>query len=166
MFSLNDRKKLARKVSSYLRDRDRLRVLRASNSSYIAAKFSTLPFKVRLLIYAFWFVLVAQFAYLAINVITPLIEQEFSPESLRNFVVQAYLIVVGVPFLMFCLNTPLKHLSSSQKVFVDLLLYLGALTFLASGLLLGFEYYFSFVVVGLSAVIVILYARAYALLHA
>ena len=133
----------------------RLRVVRAQN-------FASLPPGSKLFFYFYRFLIALVVVGLALEVAVPVIEQDFSRQSLSQLGTILYLLVCGVPLFMACESTRLGHLSARKKAALNVVLHLGALTFLASAVLVRAELYGFALCAAIVAVIIVRYAKVHA----
>lgn len=112
--------------------------------------------------YLLWSSIAVAIAGYAYEVIAPVIEGNFSRESLLQFATTAYMLAGGVPLFIFCEATSTKHLTGLKKAGAELLLLGGALVFIASAFALRGEHYFVAVIVGLLSLAIVRFARTYA----
>lgn len=136
----------------------RLRALRKENTA-------KLPLSARILRYFFLISIAVAAAFTVLDIVSYLaslsVESRSSHESLLQLLLTVYLLVAGIPLLIYCENTSVAHLSGSSRAKVNALLHLGALMFLASGILLRMEYFLSFLAIGMASLFVIRYARVW-----
>jgi hypothetical protein len=158
-------RKMSRELEAFVNER--LKVLRVEN-------FAKLPLSWRLFIR-----IVRPLSYLAagmavldllhkihLDFIAPVFADHFSKQSLLHLALGAYLLFLGVPLFRYCERTRLASLPSPLRNYIDLLLYCGALVFIASSLLLRLEVYWLGTVLALLSLAMVRYARSRAEMYA
>ena len=135
--------------------RNRLRIVKAEN-------FAKLPLASRLFQHFTKALLVALLVGYSFEIVSPVMEQNFSHDSLLQLAVIIFLFAGAFPLSRFYENTSVRQLSVARRVVANMLLCLGGLAFLVAALFLRLESYFSFIAAISVCGFVLYFARSYA----